>query len=193
MAQMMQQQQMQMQRQMQQGRPGGGGPPGVPTAGGPPAGYPGAGGPGGPGGIGGPGGDHGPADFSTPEGAVRAFLSAVKAKDPDRIAEATALRAQSEASSDRNKEFFGKILDFSLSDTELDDLAKMFEGYQIAGVNQVKSTGRLGIYLQKSNDKGGFVRRTLTVRKEKKGWGVMDVSRETEFKGSGNQPRRSGR
>ena len=42
--------------------------------------------------------DNGPANTRTPEGAVRAFLNALQAKDKDRLAEATALRAQNEAS-----------------------------------------------------------------------------------------------
>jgi hypothetical protein len=41
--------------------------------------------------------DNGPADFGTARGAVRAFLNALKAKDQDRLNEATALRAQLEA------------------------------------------------------------------------------------------------
>ncbi len=45
-----------------------------------------------------------PADFHSPEGAVKAFLSALKAKDADRLNEATALRAQPEASSTRNRD-----------------------------------------------------------------------------------------
>ena len=53
----------------------------------------------------------------------------------------------------------------------------------------------MGVYADKPNDKGGIVRRTFTVRKEKKGWGVMDISGPTEFKGMGNmgQRKRAGR
>ena len=45
--------------------------------------------------IGGPAADNKPADFHSPEGAVKAFLAALKAKDLDRLNEATALRARS--------------------------------------------------------------------------------------------------
>ncbi len=186
-------------------------PPGYPGGGGMPAGYPGAPGgasgagrpggapgyPGAPGGMGpgmqGPGGtaeDNGPANTNTPVGAVRAFLNALKAKDRDRLAEATALRSQTEASSTRNRELFAKIVDMSISDAELDDIAKKLEGFHVSGENAVKSTGRQGVFIDKPNEKGGMVRRTLMVRKEKKGWGVMDVSGPTEFTGSGNANRR---
>ena len=146
----------------------------------------------------GPGGanaDNGPADTHTPTGAVRAFFNALKAKDRDRLAEATALRSQTEAATTKNQELFAKIVDMSISDAELDDLAKKLDGFHVAGENAVKSTGRQGVYIDKSNDKGDTSRVTVTVRKEKKGWGVMDISSATEFKGmrgQQNQQRRVG-
>jgi hypothetical protein len=144
--------------------------------------------PGGPGGIGGSALDQGPADTRTPNGAVRAFLQALQAKDRDRLAEATALRSQEEAAP-KNRDIFARIVDMSISDSELDELAKRFEGYQIAGENAAKSTGRLGIFIDKPTEEGGILRRTLIVRKEKKGWGVLDVSPPTEFR-SNNPIRR---
>ena len=136
--------------------------------------------------------DNGPADTRTPQGAVRAFLNALQAKDRDRLAEATALRAQTEASTDKAKELFGKIVDLSISDAEIDDLAKKLQGFRLAGENAPKSTGRLGIYIDKPTQEGSVLRVTLTVRKEKKGWGVMDMSSNPiEFKPMGiMSPRR---
>src|SRR5208337_2800225 len=90
-------------RGQQSGSPagsGGAGFPGRNAQGGYPGGPAGAGALG----AGGPGQDNGPADTRTPEGAVRAFLNALQAKDRDRLAEATALRAQTEASTDKTKE-----------------------------------------------------------------------------------------
>ncbi len=139
----------------------------------------------------GPGGanvDNGPADTHTPSGAVRAFLNALKAKDRDKLNEATALRSQREATSKKNREMFAKIVDESISDAELDELAKKLDGYHVAGENAVKSTGQQGVYIDKQTDDGGILRRTLTVRKEKKGWGVMDVTGQTEFKGMSMTP-----
>jgi len=107
---------------------------------------------------------------------VHAFLNALQAKDRDRLAEATALRAQTEASTDKTKELFGKIVDMSISDAEIDDLAKKLQGFRLSGENAPKSTGRLGIYIDKPTQEGSVLRVTLTVRKEKKGWGVMDMS-----------------
>ena len=64
---------------------------------------------------------------------MRAFLNALQAKDRDRLAEATALRSQTEASTDKTKELFGRIVDLSISDAEIDDLAKKLQGFHIAG------------------------------------------------------------
>jgi hypothetical protein len=187
----------QMQAQMQARAAAGGGPggpqAGFPGAGGPQAGYPGGSAGAGAQGAAGLGQDHGPADTRTPEGAVRAFLNALQAKDRDRLAEATALRSQAEASTEKAKELFGKIVDMSISDAELDDLAKKLQGFQVAGENAVKSTGRLGIFIDKPTGDGGLLRFTLTVRKEKKGWGVVDIGHSTEFKPMGimNQRRKA--
>ena len=180
-------------------RTGGGGPPGYPTGPGS-AGLPGGNAQGGyPGGSAGARAqgaaslaqDNGPADTRSPEGAVRAFLNALQAKDRDRLAEATALRSQTEASTDKTKELFGRIVDMSISDAEIDNLAKKLQGFHIAGENAVKSTGRRGIYIDKPTEGGSVLRFTLTVRKEKKGWGVMDMSSNPiEFKPMGNMIQR---
>jgi hypothetical protein len=122
---------------------------------------------------------------------VRAFLSALKAKDLDRLNEATALRAQVEADSSKNKELFKKIFDLNLSDSELDQLAEALNGYTIAGENPPKSTGRVDVILRKAgnnnnngsnNSNGSYFLRKVTVRHEKKGWGVLDIAGATEFK-----------
>jgi hypothetical protein len=162
------------------GRMGGRGGPGAP------------GGPGGPGAPGGAGVDNSPADFHSPTGAVRAFLSALRAKDLDRLNEATALRAQVEAST-KNQELFKKIFDLSLSDSDLDDLAKKLEGYQVAFENPAQSTGRIDVILQKQdrNSNGSYFRRKVTVRHEKKGWGVLDIAGAQEFKPLNVMPRRN--
>jgi hypothetical protein len=172
-------------------RPGTGGPPGMAGGGGP-------GGPGGPGQPGGPGGsgqDNAPADFHSPEGAVRAFLSALKAKDLDRLNEATALRAQQEAASSKSQDLFKKIFELSLSDSELDQLADALKGYTISGENPPKSTGRVEVILRKTgtaanNNAGGYFLRKVTVRHEKKGWGVLDIAGEMEFKPMNMIPKR---
>ena len=152
---------------------------------------------GGPQGSGGPGGqqDNGPADTRTPRGAVRAFLNALRDKDRDRLSEATALRAQTEASTEKMKELFGKVVDMSVSDSEIDDMAKKLEGCKIAGENAPKSTGRLRIYVDKRSPEGSIIRYTLTVRREKKGWGVTDIGSPIEFKpmGAGFRKKAAGR
>jgi hypothetical protein len=131
--------------------------------------------------------DSGPADFHSPEGAVKAFLSALKAKDLDRLNEATALRAQLESST-KNQETFKKIFDLALSDSELDDIAKKLEGYQIAGENPQVSTGRIDVILRKAGQNGAYFQRKVTVRHEKKGWGVLDISGPSEFRSMRPRP-----
>jgi hypothetical protein len=129
--------------------------------------------------------DNKPADFRSPEGAVRAFLAALKAKDLDRLNESTALRASQEAASSKNKELFKKIFDLSLSESELDDLADKLDGYRMSNENPPKSTARVEVVLVKAGKNGAYTKRTITTRHEKKGWGVLDVSGPTEFKSMG--------
>jgi hypothetical protein len=144
--------------------PGGAGMPAMPGA----PGMAGAG-------PGGGGGADEPADFRTQENAVKAFLNALKAKDPVRLREATALRAVRENEGKANEKLFASILEESMSEDEIDELAKKLEGYQIAGRNVAKSSGRLGIILQKSDKGGDILLRTITVRIEKDGWKVVDI------------------
>jgi hypothetical protein len=178
MAKMMQQNQANMQAQMKnrsQQQSGQGGMPG-------PGGMPGA--PGGPGG-GAAEQDDGPGDFRSPIGAVRAFLSAVKAKDADRLNEATAIRAPGEADSKKNRDTFKKIVDLALSDSEFDELAKNLEGYRVMGENPQKIIGRVDVVARKPGENGSYSQRTFTVKHEKKGWGVLNVSPSTVFKAMG--------
>jgi hypothetical protein len=182
----------QMEKQMQR-QAGQGGPAGPMGASGM------SGGPGGPGmagrlggGPGGPGGspaDDKPANFHSPEGAVEAFLSALRAKDADRLAEACALRASLEPPL-KNQNLFKKIFDVSLSDSEMDELAKNFENYKIAGENPARSTARVEVVLQRSGDDGSFYRRVVTVRREGKDrkWGVLHLATPTVFKPLGRVP-----
>ncbi len=137
---------------------------------------------GGPGGGAGAGRDDGPADFHSPQGAVKAFLAALKAKDLDRLNESTALRAQVEAGSSKSRELFKKIFDLNLSESELDELAGKLDGYSISNENPPKSTGRVEVIIRKVIKSNDYVLRKVTVRHEKKGWGVLDVAGEMEFK-----------
>jgi len=198
----------------------GGMPAGYPGTAGQPGGYPGFPGPGGmttgyPGMVGGGGPtqgaagggafgatvagrdtiganpNFGPADIHSPDGAVRSFLFALSIRDKDRLREATAVRSQTEASSEKTKDLFRKIVsrDENISDAELDDIAKKLQGYVVAGENVVRSTGRLGIVILRPTFGGGYLTRTVTVRKEKKGWGVIDISSPIEFTPTGGSLR----
>jgi hypothetical protein len=163
---------------MNPGRPGGG-----PGAG---MGGMGMGMPGNPGNAGRPGADK-PADFRTPEGAVDAFMNALAAKDLTRLAEATALRAQEEATA-KNRDMFRRIYDESLSESELSDLARKLDGFKISGENPQKSTGRVEVIVTKMAQNARLTHK-VTARREKKGWGVLDIGPELVFK----NPRMFGR
>jgi hypothetical protein len=132
-------------------------------------------------GPGGQGGTGGPADFSTQYGAVNAFLNAVKEKDAAKLKEATALHAIEDNKGKRNEKLFTGILDESISEDEIDELAKRLEGYQISGHNDAKSSGRLGVILAKGGQNGEYFQRTITVRREKSGWKVDEIGGEGKF------------
>ncbi|WP_165071500.1 hypothetical protein [Paludisphaera rhizosphaerae] len=122
-----------------------------------------------------------PGDTNSPHGAVKAFLYALEHKDRDRLAEATALRANSDEGG-KYRELFSRIIDSSISDSELDDLSTKLQGFKDTGrSNQIKSTGREGVTIQKQLKDGTILQRTVTVRREKKGWGVLDISNQLEF------------
>ena len=64
------------------------------------------------------------------------FLIAVRSKDPERLAEATALRAgQAGETGPHYQKLFSAILEQSLAPEDLDELAKKFEGVTIVGHN----------------------------------------------------------
>ena len=155
------------------GRPDGPGGPAGPQFGGPP------GGPGGPGGQN-PPGTSGPVSFRFPATAVQAFLAALKAKDKDRLSQATARRAPTEAD-EKHRKIFAAIIDQSISDDELDEMSKALEGFQVAQVLQAKSTGQIKVIIRKMSGRD-MLQRTLVTRKEKEGWKVMDVESMYDFK-----------
>jgi len=117
--------------------------------------------------------------FRNPMTAAAAFLKALQAKDPDRLAQTTALRAPTEASPKYQK-MFTAILEQSLAPEDLDELAKKFEGYQIYGSNQARSTGKFEVIVSRAQGTSQF-HRTITLRKEKLGWKVLDISGAREF------------
>ena len=76
---------------------------------------------------------------------------------------------------------FSAILDGSLGADELDDLAAKLDGFSVSGQNLPKSSGRVGVTLTKSQ-KTSQLRRTITVRREKSGWKVVDIGGLGEIK-----------
>ncbi len=137
-----------------------------------------------PGGARGPGGSNDKEpDFHDPRKAVDAFLNALKDKDLDALTEATAIHAQIEASSNKNRGIFKRIYDGSLSEAELDDISNKLDGFKVSSENPPKSTGKIQVIVQKTDKERNNARvtRVITVRHEKGGWKVCDVSGESVF------------
>ena len=122
----------------------------------------------------------GPATFNHPATAVKAFLDALKLKDKDRLTQATARRAPTEAE-EKHRKIFAEIVDGSISEDELDEMSKAMTGYQVVQILQAKSTGRIGVVISKMEGRDRM-QRTITVRKEADGWKVMDISAMLDFK-----------
>jgi hypothetical protein len=121
------------------------------------------------------GGSNQEPDFRYAETGAIAFLNALKAKDPERLKEATALRSVLEVKNADHKEMFQKILEGNLEDEKLNQLAELFNGMAIVDENTYKSTGSIGIIVGK-NEGQEQVTRTIYMRKEKAGWKVLDFS-----------------
>lgn len=130
-------------------------------------------------------------DFHTPFGAVTLFLKALRAKDAEKLMKATALRAPRE-SSGKNQSLFTKILEQSMTEDDLSELANKYEGYRISGNNTPKSTGRFTIILNKRGKKGETYVRTITTRHEKEGWKVVDLGGEGKIPAMMRFPTRGG-
>jgi hypothetical protein len=120
-------------------------------------------------------------DFASPITSVNAFLAALKANDLDQLAEATAIRAPSEAEGKKNQELFMAILEQRLSDSGLRKLASEFEGYKIVGTKNRGGGPRMGILVAKAGTNGERFERTVTVRHERKGWKIVDFSEPKEL------------
>jgi hypothetical protein len=115
-----------------------------------------------------------PVNYHNARSTVQAFLDALRAKDRDRLYEACAQRAILEAS-ERMKPIFEKIFDLSISDSELDELDEKLRDYKVAYENPPQSTKKIGVVLQKTATQGSLSNVVVTVRWEKKGYGVVDI------------------
>lgn len=126
--------------------------------------------------------------FRYPITAAQAFLDALKAKDPQKLKDAVALRSRLESSA-AHRSLFEQILDSSLPAETLKALADAFEGYTIVRPGAVEGTGHQDVILMKSADRGNL-QRALTLRKEKAGWKVSDFSSARKIRDRGVMRRR---
>jgi hypothetical protein len=122
----------------------------------------------------------GAAAFNHPMTSVQAFLAALKAKDKDRLSEATARRSPTEAD-EKHRKIFAAIIDQSISDDELDEMSKALDGFRVMQQLPAKSTGRIEVVIAKMDGRDRQ-QRTIVTRKEKEGWKVLDVQSLVEFK-----------
>src|SRR5262249_3392270 len=118
-----------------------------------------------------------PAQFRDPPTGAMSFLNAIKEKDLNKIAQATALRAATES---KNQKLFQLILAQELAQEDVDELAKKLDKFQIVGQNQFKSSGSLGIIITKPEGTS-IMRRTITTLHERGGWKVLDITGEGEI------------
>jgi hypothetical protein len=115
--------------------------------------------------------------FNDPITAANFFLDAVKKKDLNAISQATALRAATES---KNTKLWQLVLSQELAQEDLDELAKKLDKYQMFSYNQPKSSGKFGIIIRKPEGTS-MMQRTITMRHEKAGWKVQDISGEGEI------------
>lgn len=155
----------------------------------------GSGGPGGPGmqggqggGSGGPGGGDTNAkpDFTDPLKGAVTFLNAVNSRDATRIAEATAKRAKTEASTQKNKDLFAAILDGGVDSDQIEKLSDGLKGFQARMVQPSTSTASCKVVVSKEETdektkKRYNLVRLLTMRKEKSEWKVSDVGSAKKY------------
>ena len=125
------------------------------------------------------------ANFHTPAGGVTAFLNALKARDKDRLTEATARRAPTEAV-EKHKKIFSEIVEGTISDEDLDEISKSFDGFKVMYQLNAKSTARIGVVVGKPTTGGGHLQRTIVARREKEGWKVVDIEDLYNFKAMPN-------
>jgi hypothetical protein len=119
----------------------------------------------------------GEPDYTTAVKGAETFLAAVTSKNVERIADALALRSVSDTEgSAKYKATFQAILDRSIDPEAIEQIAANFKDMKIVGTNSVKSSGSRGIIIGRTNEKQEFLTRTLTMRREKAGWKVLDLS-----------------
>jgi hypothetical protein len=122
-------------------------------------------------------GNRGPRKlYADPITAAAVFLAALEKKDLNRLAQATALRAATES---KNQELFYLILAQRLGRNDLNELAEQLSGYKLTGtITVARNTVRILVTKPAGN---GVLRRTLTMREEKAGWKLLDISGEGEL------------
>ena len=132
-------------------------------------------------------------DYTDPFAAANTFMSAAKKKDARLLAEATALRAETEAKLESTRQMLKAVKAENAASEDLDALARAFDGMQIVAMNpSSKSTSTRAFSLVKQDD-NKLIKRTLYVRKEKDGWKVVDISEpRQEAVGLSGQNRQGG-
>ncbi len=81
------------------------------------------------------------------------FINAVEDEEQGPDSEADGA-PRLEANSVAMQKLFAQVVDLSISDSQVDDLAKTIQGYTIIGMDPAVSSGRQEVVLGKSNGQG---------------------------------------
>jgi hypothetical protein len=149
------------------GQPGGQGFPGA---------EPGAGGPGGLGGA------QAANDFSEPSKAVESFLSAVSAKDGERIGASISRRAPGEAKAAGLKRILTDAVGRKLTPEDVDAMSETFSEYKVLNITPGKTSGSVNVTIGrerkgtgKTTERSSFERRIMRVHRDgTTGWKIVD-------------------
>ena len=135
--------------------------------------------------AGGPGVDNSPADFHSPDGRRQGVPERTQSQRPRPSQRSHCTSRSSRGERRKNQELFKKIFDLSLSDSELDrsgQEALKATSRRREPCPRALDASRSSLQKPNKNSNGGYFRRKVTVRHEKKGWGVLDIAGAMEFK-----------
>jgi hypothetical protein len=116
-------------------------------------------------------------DYTNPVKGAETFLAAAQAKDVQLLSDSVALRAPQEADP-KTRPIFQKLVEGpqSVDQATIDLIHDALQDMRIVGTNTVRSTARLRVIVGRQEENGDQVTRTITMRREKAGWKVADVS-----------------
>jgi hypothetical protein len=101
-------------------------------------------------------------------------LSAAKNKDTKILAEATALRAETEANKESTRQMLKALREENAPPEDIDALARAFDKMEFQFTNPARSTLTRAISVAR-REENRLIKRIIYVRKERDGWKVVDI------------------